>query len=80
MDDKLWYRLSRVIVKAGKMPFPINDTLIELLQNIITEEQAEFIIKVYNRKPNMNLGEIKKKTGLDDGSLKKVLMIYNIME
>jgi len=73
MNDKLWYRLSRVIVKAGKMPFPINDTLIELLQNIITERQAEFIIKAYNRKPNMNLGEIKKKTGLDDDSLMKIL-------
>ena len=61
MNDNLWYKLSRVIVKAGNMPFPVTDTLIELLQNVISEEEADFIIKVYNRKPNMNINEIKSK-------------------
>ena len=55
------------------MLFPVTDTLIELLQNIVTEEQAKFIIKVYNRKPNMNLDEIKKKSDLDDDSLTRML-------
>lgn len=73
MNDKFWYELSRVIVKAGNMPFPITGTLIELLRNIVSEEQAEFIIKVYNRKPNMNFDEIKNKSGLDDDSLMKML-------
>ncbi|MCK4779805.1 MAG: hypothetical protein KAT57_06445, partial [Candidatus Lokiarchaeota archaeon] len=73
MNDKIWYKLSRVIIKAGKMPFPVTDTLIELLQNVVTVEQAKFIIKVYNRKPNMNLDEIKKKSDLDDDSLMKML-------
>jgi len=60
-------------VKAGNMPFPITDTLIELLQNIVTKEQAKFIIKAYNKKPNMNIDEIKNKSNLDDSSLMKIL-------
>jgi len=79
MDEKLWYKVSRVIVKAGPMPFPVSETLIELLQEIITDEQAEFIISVYNRKPNMNLEEIQKKTDMDNTSLTKMLDVlqYN---
>ena len=73
MNDKIWYKLSRAIIKAGKMLFPVTDTLFELLQYVVTEEQAKFIIKVYNRKPNMNLDEIKKKSDLDDDSLMKML-------
>ncbi len=73
MNDKFWYKLSRVIVKAGNMPFPITNTLIELLQNIVSKEQAKFIIKVYNRKPNMNFNEIKNKSSLDYVSLMKIL-------
>ncbi|MFX1390914.1 MAG: 4Fe-4S binding protein [Promethearchaeota archaeon] len=73
MTDNLWYKLSRVIVKAGNMPFPITDTLIELLSHVLNKEQAEFIIKVYNRKPNMNLEEIKKKSDLDSKSLMNFL-------
>jgi len=73
MDEKLWYKLSRTIVKAGKMPFPINDTLIELLKTIITEEQAKFIIKVFSRKPNMNSDEIKQKSDVEGEQLEKML-------
>ena len=36
MNDKIWYKLSRAIIKAGKMLFPVTDNLIELLQNIVT--------------------------------------------
>ncbi|MFX0076142.1 MAG: 4Fe-4S binding protein [Candidatus Hermodarchaeota archaeon] len=73
MNDNFWYKLSRVIVKAGNMPFPVTDTLIELLKNILSEEEADFIIKVYNRKPNMNLNEIMSKIDIDSASLTKLL-------
>ena len=73
MDEKLWYKLARTIIKAGSMPFPISDTLSELLQMIITEEEAKFIITVFNRKPNLNLEEIKKKIEMEEGELLKIL-------
>jgi len=80
MSEKLWYKLARTIVKAGPMPFPISDTLLELLNMIITDEQADFIVKVFSRKPNMNSEEIKKKTAeMSDQELEKMLEVlqYN---
>ena len=55
------------------MPMPINETLIELLQTIMTEEQAQFVLKVYNRKPSLNKDQIKEKIDLDDNSLHTML-------
>ena len=52
-DDKLYYKLARTIIKAGAMPIPIGTALIELLQAIINEDQAEFIIKTF-KKPSLN--------------------------
>ena len=73
MSEQLWSKVARTVAKAGQMPMPINETLIELLQGIMTEEQAEFIIKVYSRKPSLNIDQIKEKIDLDDDSLHKML-------
>lgn len=73
MSEQLWYKVARAVAKAGQMPLPINETLIELLQIIMTEEQAQFVIKVYNRKPSLNIDQIKEKIDLDDNSLNQML-------
>ncbi|TXT53891.1 MAG: hypothetical protein BAJALOKI1v1_2270002 [Promethearchaeota archaeon] len=70
--DKKWYKLARTIVKAGSMPFAINDTLIKLLQTIIEEEYVEFIISVF-RKPSLSLQQIKERIDLDEESILKIL-------
>jgi len=72
-DEKLWYKVTRAIVKAGPMPFPVSDTLIELLKELITVDQANFIAKVFNRKPNMNIEEIKKKADLSEQEILNLL-------
>jgi len=73
MDEKLRYKLARTIIKCGSMPFPITDTLYELFQMIITDEEAKFIVTVFNRKPNLNLDEIKEKIEMDEEELLKIL-------
>ncbi len=78
MSEQLWYKVARAVAKAGQMPLPINETLIELLQIIMTEEQAQFVIKVYNRKPSLNIDQIKEKIDLDDNSLNQ--MLNSLME
>ncbi len=72
MDDKFWYKVARTIQKAGGYPFPINDTLIELTKILVTEEEGNFIQKVF-RKPNMNIDEIKSKADVDEEPLDKML-------
>jgi Pyruvate/2-oxoacid:ferredoxin oxidoreductase delta subunit/DNA-binding Lrp family transcriptional regulator len=74
MDDKekFWYKVARTVVKAGVIPIiPANNTLIELLKNLITEEQAKFLL-IFNKR-SLNINEIKEKTDLDEESLKKML-------
>ena len=67
----MWQRVARNFVSAGGVPIPISDTLIKLLQTLMTEDQAKFLLMF--RKRSLNIDQIKKKTELDDISLMKML-------
>ena len=73
-QEKAWYKVARTIVKAGQMPMPISDALIELIQNIITLEQAQFISSVF-KKPSLNLDQIKSNTTLNSNQLNQMLNV-----
>jgi DNA-binding Lrp family transcriptional regulator len=72
MTEKLWYKVARTIIKAGNLPFPVSQTLIELLKLLINEEQAEFIYKVF-KKPNLNMVQIKKRIDLSEEEILGIL-------
>jgi Pyruvate/2-oxoacid:ferredoxin oxidoreductase delta subunit len=76
MNEKIWQNAANATINAGVIPIPVTSTLIELLQTIMTEKEAEFI--VIFTKP-LNINEIKEKTTLDDESLNKMLnnLMYN---
>ena len=61
MSEELWNNVANTMVGAGQIPLPVNDTLLELLQTIINEEQAEFI-QIFTKPLNMN--EIQEKSDL----------------
>ncbi|MHA1256100.1 MAG: 4Fe-4S binding protein [Promethearchaeota archaeon] len=71
-SEKIWKKAAQTIVKAGYVPFPINDTLIEMLKILITEEQAIFIHQVF-KKSSLRMDQIKERTELDDASIMKLL-------
>jgi len=77
MTDKFWYKVARTIAKSGVFPVPINDALIELLQNLLTYEQAKFL-KVF-RKPSMTLEQINQRTDMEEEELLNMLntLMYN---
>ena len=77
MTDNLWKKVARNIANAGVFPVPISDSLIELLQELITEEQAEFLLIF--KKPSNTLEQIKELTDMDEGSILKMLdtLMYN---
>ncbi len=66
-----WYKLARSFVKAGSIPLPLNDTVEEILQLVLTEEQRDFLLNF--QKPSYNVNEIKTLTDLDEESLNKML-------
>jgi len=69
--DKFWYKVARKIIKAGVFPVPISETLIELLQTLLTKEQAEFILRY--RKSSMTLEQIKQRCDMDEDSILRML-------
>ncbi|MFW9969797.1 MAG: ATP-binding protein [Candidatus Odinarchaeota archaeon] len=71
MSEKLWYKVARKFIKAGRLPIRVSDTIIEIMQTLLTEEQAKFINLL--KKRSYNIDEIKPLTDLDDESLNKML-------
>lgn len=72
-SEKIWKKTARTIVKAGYgIPFPISDTLLEMLKILMTEEQAIFIHQVF-KKSSLRMDQIKERTDLDDASIMKLL-------
>ncbi|GAG76521.1 unnamed protein product [marine sediment metagenome] len=54
-SEKIWYKAARTIVKAGQLPMVVNETLLELLKMIMTDEQAEsniFRLDSHSRRRN----------------------------
>ena len=63
MLDEKYKKTANIIVKAGILPFPLNDTLIKILKHIITEERdLDFIIKAFKRKFSLTMEQLKKST------------------
>ena len=59
-DIELWLKVAKNFIKAGVFKNPLTDTLIELLKNLISEEQAKFLLIFDN--PELNINQIKERT------------------
>ena len=72
MSEKVWYKAAKLIVRASGNPlFQANETLVELLQTLLNEEQVNFLLNF--RKPNLTFQELKEKTGMNDTNLMEML-------
>ena len=70
MSQELWQKSAQNIVNAGQFPIPISDTLLEIMQAIMTKEQVEFVQRF--KKP-MNMEELKETSQLDEVDLQQLL-------
>jgi Pyruvate/2-oxoacid:ferredoxin oxidoreductase delta subunit len=71
MSEKQWVKLARNILRAGEMPMPINEPLLDLIKELVNEEQLNFLLNF--KKPSYTLDQIKEWTDLDQSSLEKML-------
>ncbi len=71
LDVEKIKKAARIIVKTGMLPFPITDTLIEIMQLLYTEEEMDFIIKAYKRKPSLTMEQLKKITKMSEDEILK---------
>ncbi|MFW9969606.1 MAG: ATP-binding protein [Candidatus Odinarchaeota archaeon] len=58
MSEDQYRKAARTIVKAGLFPFPISNTMIELLKLLIDEEQLDFIM-AFRSKPSQTMEQLK---------------------
>ena len=68
MSEDKYRRAARTIVKAGFLPFPINDTMIKLLKLLIDEEQLDFIM-CFKRKTSQTMEELKKSSKMSEDDI-----------
>jgi len=75
MSEKLWQKVVRIVATAGAIPFPkdYDNVIIEILQNLINEEQARFLL--HFKKPSLNIDQILEKTKdeFDENAIKRLL-------
>ncbi|MBU2513720.1 4Fe-4S binding protein [bacterium] len=71
LNNNIWQKTAQIIVNAGMIPIVIGSTIIELLQEIMTQEQAEFIT-VFD-KPSLNFEQLSEKTGWKEAPLTQML-------
>ncbi|MFX0058111.1 MAG: ATP-binding protein [Candidatus Heimdallarchaeota archaeon] len=83
MLDEKYRKAARIIIKAGFLPFPINDTMIELLKILLKENDLDFIT-AFRRRSSQTMEELKVSSKLSEDeilnhieSLAKIGFIFN---
>ena len=72
MSEKVWLKVAKIVVRSSGNPlFQVNDTLIELLKTLLTEEQALFLHNF--RYPPLTFARLKEKTDMNDPDLTEML-------
>ncbi|MFW9950920.1 MAG: hypothetical protein ACFFKA_12450, partial [Candidatus Thorarchaeota archaeon] len=72
MLEKVWNKVAKLIVRTSGNPlFKANDTLVELLQTLLNEDQVSFLLNF--RKPNLTFQELKERTQWDETKLMEML-------
>ena len=65
-------RAASVICKQGMMPFPVNDTTIAIVQNVVGENEEELdLIQAFNSKPSQTLEELKDSSGFPEEKVER---------
>ena len=68
--DQIYQEAASTIVQSGFVPIQISDTVLNLMRELLTEEQADFVRKF--KKP-MQMDEIRKIYGADPEVLNRLL-------
>ena len=59
--EKKYKKGAKTIVKAGMMPFPVTDTLVEILKFYLDEEDLDFINKAFGTRSSRSMEQMQKK-------------------
>jgi Na+-translocating ferredoxin:NAD+ oxidoreductase RNF subunit RnfB len=68
LSEERYKKAARIIIKAGSLPFPINETLISIIRQMINEEELA-LVEAFKRKLSQTLEELRKSTKMADGKM-----------
>ena len=60
--DKKFKKVAQTIVKAGVIPFPVNETFLNILKMIINEDELDFIL-LFKIKSSQSMEQLKARSG-----------------
>lgn len=73
MSEKNYKKAAQIIIKAGMLPFPITDTLMDIMHLLYTDEEVKFITKAFRRKPSLTMDQLKEKTGMPEEEILEII-------
>ena len=72
MSEERYKKAAQYIIKAGSLPFPINDTLINIIKQMVSEEELD-LIDAFKRKSSQTLEELRKTSKMPDKQILKLV-------
>jgi Pyruvate/2-oxoacid:ferredoxin oxidoreductase delta subunit len=73
MSEKKYKKAAQIIIKAGMLPFPITDTLMEIMHLLYTEEEVDFIAKAFKRRASLTMKQLKNNTEMSEEDILKIV-------
>lgn len=72
MSEERYDKAARIIIKAGSLPFPINETLISIIKQMINEEELT-LVEAFRRKVSQTLEELRKSSKMPDDQILRLV-------
>lgn len=73
MDEKTAKKAARIIIKAGMLPFPVTDTLMEIMDLLYSDEEIKFISKAFRRRPSLTLDQVAEASKMEKENVQNLL-------
>ena len=72
--DQKYERAARVICKQGTVPFPVNDTTISILKQVVEDDEEELdFIKAFSQKASQTLEQLKESSRLPEEKIEEIV-------
>ncbi len=72
MSVEEYRKAAQIIVKSGMLPFPITDTLLEIMREIYTDEEINFINVAFKRKVSQTMDELLKSSKMSQEDISRL--------
>ena len=76
--DMKYRKAANIINKAGQFPYPVTDTLIEILKHNIKEENLDFIM-AFEKNLSQTLEQLKASCGLREEDILQIFPFFNLI-